>query len=665
MKLTEAQFNKSYNRIVETSEYKLPTMDGTVAAQVYETMVAVWAKSGKAKSYQGIMDTIDKIPDHSTVGKKWFVETAAAATDAKEFEDYQKRLVELTNEIGAPIVTNDEINEYLGNHKNWGIVHQSIGEYYTATAEYTDELSAKENTADMVFFKKVKGRASSVEGFLSTVRNDPGLDQYERDGKTTGLIETSDGAYRFAQVSLKKGEGAARVGKVTEQFNEWVLLWTGGDRPNIPSKVATGTSINKGDLPGDLTESINEALPTAPKDFLKWFAGKAKKGAEALIQGASQAWDWFRQRLSEITKDVLSWGNQGAEAAVDGPLPSQSESILQQLGVTNLQLPDSLNESAAILFEAPQKPAEVSPGPFLRDLDALEILIKKKTPERAFAALAKNLRKVSKIAPGLVGYNPATVSLAGVDYQNFLGSIAHVRKQIINGQKDPKMQAPKGKIKVTRDDAHNNFIIDCIKVNSNIIGFQSFNTIVEKMLEDPEPKAVTVAAQKLATALSVEAKFGKTTLPLFIAYGGIDGGIEYLGTRSEKEKEFAKKARAAMATKSNPIMTFEVFVSGDVAAKFFSKSEMETDIAKRNKSNPKANISKDDYKKVKGSKYVRKDRLKYADSSQAKGGRGVSYVVQYLNILVPTSKPTEKPEYKKIQCINRSGSTFSFKMDMM
>ena len=94
---------------------------------------------------------------------------------------------------------------------NWGnvkVLHKSVEEYYKKTPKKYAE-GAKDNTTDMVLITK-----GTVDSLLKAL---PDSDMsWTEDGKVT-----IDGAnVEFIQVSLKKGEDKARIGKLSSLINQ-------------------------------------------------------------------------------------------------------------------------------------------------------------------------------------------------------------------------------------------------------------------------------------------------------------------------------------------------------------------------------------------------------------------------------------------------------------
>ena len=140
---------------------------------------------------------------------------------------------------------------------NWGkvvVLHKSINEYYKNIPEkYKD--GAKLNTADMVLI--TKGSVSSLLKALpdSTMN-------WTDDGRIS--IEGTD--IEFIQVSLKKGQESARIGKLSSLVN----------------KIYGQQAMRHQQLVGEDIQQLEEGL----RDFFGKAAGLIKLGASKLIDFA-------------------------------------------------------------------------------------------------------------------------------------------------------------------------------------------------------------------------------------------------------------------------------------------------------------------------------------------------------------------------------------------
>ena len=158
--------------------------------------------------------------------------------------------------------------------------------------------------------------------------------------------------------------------------------------------------------------------------------------------------------------------------------------------------------------------------------------------------------------------------------------------------------------RITREE-----LFPALKLCVNYASYKTFNTILEDMQKKiPEYEKAGDALVELNAKLKAEAMFGDTLLPLWIVYG-MGGGAHYKSTRNE----FADK-------------------SGEEIAKLGESMNVPYMVIQIGRSGGKKN-----------------------------------YNAIYLLILSGSVKMGDeiKPEYVKVQFINRSGSGFSYKIDAM
>ena len=655
----ESVYNKKYG--ITESAVKLPALNGDTAAMVYETCVAISIIKGKVINLEDITSAL-KHEQITEKARKWFALafTQAKKLSGKDKQVYSSAIVELVNSTGMPILTNDNFNGTLGKHTTWKFIHKDIDKFYKATDDYTDEeLSGKQNTADMVIYQGEGDFLGSIKG--------GDLEVGTSGRKTTGVIYTSDEKFKFFQVSLKKAPGDARIGKVTAQLNNWIKKWTGENRPNVggdetsfSADASTTSELMK------LDEGFRE-IGTFIKKVADAGVDTLKKSAKFIWEKATEAYQWFMAKLNGLRKDILEVGERSAQENSNGDIQKTMQSIFQDLGVEegSMLVNEDYTPGPGITILSEEGPAKIdNKESFSQNLDKLYKWAQEDNVVSAFEKLKENLSTIEGMEGGK-GLMQSDLNLEGVDYSNFIGSIETVRKQLKTAKKSKDGKS----WLIPRDDAQSNFLIDCIKLNSNFVGFKVFNDILENMIkESDELGGIQIAAMKYVTAMNVEASHGKTTLPLFIAYGGDKGGVKYLGPRDEKESQVnkgIKKTLGVLADPAYPIMKFEARISSAAQVKYMSKADADAVVAKQKKQKAK-NITKfvNTSPGGKGDEYADQDLLKFGTDPK-RGGRGVAYVAQYMSVMTPPKKAGGSPTYTKVQCINRSGSQFSFKMDAM
>jgi hypothetical protein len=252
--------------------------------------------------------------------------------------------------------------------------------------------------------------------------------------------------------------------------------------------------------------------------------------------------------------------------------------------------------------------------------------------------------------PGLIG-NEISPDALEIDYGPMLDSADMVLADL------------RADTDVYREGPYTNYIIDILKVASNNAAYIVFSTIMEDIASRGSLGDIAAGVKMFAANLQAEAKFGETNLPLFIVYGGLkkDGGKgELLGTR---EKYVEKMIGRIQTLTNRPIMIFKIGLSREADWNVLVKTEIPE------KANP------DDFVAVAGKfdgeqNWIHKDYIKHLPPGAIAGeetGRNIGRGVQYNSIYlwVVEDVVDGEPQYLKIQCNNRSGSSWSFKMDAM
>jgi len=157
---------------------------------------------------------------------------------------------------------------------------------------------------------------------------------------------------------------------------------------------------------------------------------------------------------------------------------------------------------------------------------------------------------------------------------------------------------------ITREE-----LFPAFKLVSNYASYRTFNAVLSDMFSKLDKfEEATDSLVQLSAKMKAEAMFGNTELPLWIVYG-TGGGAHYKHTKKDFTTDTAKEIAKYGESMNVPYMVLEISRSG----------------------------GKSDYNSI------------------------------YLHILTGAVKVEDelKPEYVKIQFINRSGSTWSYKIDAM
>lgn len=506
---------------------------GKLSEATFETWVYIVARLSGSKTKPTSTD-IDKVLAESEIvsdGKKKIAELR------KKFGD-DKFLIEAIELIGADIKSIPNVT--WGS--SVGIVHNSIDKYYKAIPDSYKTKGSKANTADMVFVT-----SGSIADLLSKLPNS----QLTWDKQ--GLITIKDTNISFVQVSLKKGEDNARIGKLNTLINAIY-----GQQAMRPTQLVNNyTVLNMEEL-----SILEEGLFG---DIFKKFKGKLTK-----------VLDWAKGILVKLRNSILKVGIRAIRGIQKDKAHKAASSLLSQTGFT-------ISEAAGDAVPINK--------PMLREMKILKNeIIAKDMANAEYKKILSNVQKINAIKEGAV-----VIENSGTDPILEMNNFKRAA--------DLVLERKEGGF-ITREE-----LFPALKLCVNYASYKTFNTILEDMQKKiPNYERATDALVELNAKLKAEAMFGDTELPLWIVYG-TGGGAHYKHTKNEFEDMTGQTVADLGKSMDVPYMVIQIGRSG----------------------------GKEAYNSI----YL----LMLSGSNNVSGEL--------------------KPEYIKIQFINRSGSGFSYKIDAM
>jgi len=506
---------------------------GKLSESVFETWVYIVARLAGSKTTPTSSD-IDSVLSESEIvsdGKKWMKEFRKKIPN----DEYLIKAIEL---IGTDI--KDIPNVPWGS--KLGIVHASIDKFYKLIPDNYKEKGSKANTADMVFVTK-----GTVAELLKVISNS--TMKWSDDGRVS--IEGTN--IEFIQVSLKKGQKSARIGKLNTLINTIY-----GQQAMMPSKLAPEAPEEQGDLSQFMEEGFFDDV---------W---KKIKG------NFSKVLDWAKGILTKVRNSILKAGIRAIKSIQRDKAHTAATKLLKETGFT--------------ISEAAGDDVEIN-RPMLREMKNLkDEIIKKDLANKEYQKIIVNVNKVNASKPGAV-----IIENSGTD------PILEMK----NFQRASKIVLDRGLGSyITREE-----LFPALKLCANYASYKTFNTILEDMQKRiPDYEKAGDALVELNAKLKAEAMFGDTLLPLWIVYG-MGGGAHYKHTRNEFADKSGQEIAKLGESMNVPYMVIQIGRSG-------------------------------------GKEY---------------------YNSIYLLMLSGSVKMGDeiKPEYVKVQFINRSGSGFSYKIDAM
>tara|TARA_Y100000310_G_C20625606_1_gene785708 strand:+ start:37 stop:1695 length:1659 start_codon:yes stop_codon:yes gene_type:complete len=519
---------------------------GVMAEAIYETWAFIVAKLGGKTTVPTLAQIKDVLKDKEIVpiGSKWFKQHMKN----KAFQKFIPQAIDL---IGGDI-------KDIKGWKKWGsdvdVIHKSISDFYANLPDKYKQEGSKENTADMVL---VSG--GTAKDLVSAIK---GADVSWDDN---GIMKV--GKIKFVQVSLKKGQDSARIGKLNTMINAMY-----GQQALSPSKLV-----------GEGIEQFDEGI----LDALKSGFGKI---ADVIQSGVKKFMDWVGSKLEKLTNFAVKSINKAKSVVDKATLTKSTTNIMREIGMT---LNESLDEAADDVVVTKSMAKEF--GIFKKEIFGKDLVNKE------YEAFVKNTAKINKSfkKSSKSKFNLIEINNKGTDPLLVLNTF---KKQIA------KIIKTKVGKKISRAD-----LSPMLKITVNFASYRTFNTLLKDVSSQVDKYgSIDTALVALNGKLEAEAMFGNTMLPLYIVYG-LGGGAHYKGTKDNYADLTTDKITQMGQSASSPYWIFEV-----------AKSQNH--------------------------------------------GVQQEYNSIYLLLMVGMKEGKDKklePLYTKVQFINRSGSSFSYKIDAM
>ena len=459
----------------------------TDATELYEAAGTIVALYG-LKLTKANLDAAMGHPEFSPIAKEWF----------KKFLEVHPNKEAVDALLNWASLTGSGVNK-IENSTFKDFIHKSIGEYYNIVpTSFQVPTGEKQNTADMICIKN--GTRQSLLNTVKEISRLPENKQSQRvntdkKGLVTLMNDKGKEVVSFYQVSLKKGFEKARVGRVTTFINK---NYAGGASLG---DIAQAADIAKGlqteGLFSDMFDKFKDIVSGGFKNFVGWVKKTYLKLSQVIIGVAVK----LSNRI--ITR------NRGIKAIT---------SVLQD---TNL------NESNLTTFLGEKKSQEI---PVTQKLVAqFKVIEREFIKKDAINKLHNdNVALIEKLnreftAPGRE-VSPILMlpnTNAGILEMN----------EIKNGV-DKVIKSKVGDV-ITKSD-----IYLALKVGMNY----SANVAIFSILKSIEKNIgkyenLSQALFSFSAEFESEAKFGNTSLPLVIAYGGEKGKAVVLGTRDDYKRD--------------------------------------------------------------------------------------------------------------------------------
>ena len=443
---------------------------GKDAEAVYETWVFIVARLSGSNTLPTAED-IDKTLSDSEinpVGKKWIKKIRDKIPESREF---LRKAIEL---IGADV--KEVPNVPWG--PSLGIIHKSIDKFYTNTPDKYKESGSKENTADIVFVT-----SGNVSELIKILPNS----ELEWDHKT-GIVSVVDSNIKFVQVSLKKGQGDARIGKLNTLINNLF-----GQQPQRPTQFATATN--------EEFEFLEEGFWSSVKSTITDVKDKIMAGVKKFI-------GWAQKIFSFLSRSAINVGNKTIKKLQRSKVHKSVNNIINLTG----------NMSEEYITEKSGDSWPIN-APLLKELKILESeMIRKDAVNVAYNNIVKTASEINSLEKeGDVDF--IIIDNKGTDPINETKHLISTVKDILRRK--------------VGDMVNREEMFPLIKLAANYASYLTFADIFGQVKKDfKKYNKVSTAMVTFAAKLKAEAMFGNTQLPLYIVYG-MGGGAHYKGTKNE------------------------------------------------------------------------------------------------------------------------------------
>ena len=459
---------------------------------IYESAVVLVALSG-GKITSSSYNRISKKGEFSSYAKGWAEKTVP--------KEYFKLLLEYWTNLGAPIVK-------LGDFQDF--IHDNIKKnYYDISPKtFQHKNKSKDNTADIVLI--VDGTATELKNILIEISKLSEKEQVSRattlpNGRVTVSNEKGK-EISFFQVSLKKGEGDARIGKVG------TLIKVPANPIDQIKKGVENKLWTDNDL---ILLEIN--LLDRMKDIVSYFKNVATKGIKVFTK-------WAQGLFSKVVSSIKNFAQQGITKRVNDKNMKAVNDIIVEAGSKNLV--ENIKATKSLIPK----------------VKALEVVAKQiNDNHKKNIALVQKLNNRPKMQPR--GFPPILFLNPNAGMYN-IQEAKNAVKDILNDlEKTGQVAREKFKFAVT--------------LGANNAGNIAINEIlkgVEKQIKNYDNLVESLFA--FVSTLEGEAKFGNTALPLVICYGGLDGKVTNMGTRDD----YTKTNAAELLQKAKEFNEFYVVV---------------------------------------------------------------------------------------------------------
>ena len=461
----------------------------TDATELYEAAGTIVALYG-LKLTKANLDAAMGHPEFSPIAKDWF----------KKFLEIHSNKEAVDALLNWAALTGSGVNK-IENGTFKDFIHKSIREYYnSAPTSFQVPTAEKDNAADILLIKN--GTRQSLLNTVKEISRLPENKQSSRvniDKKGLSILMNDKGkeVVSYYQVSLKKAFEKGRIGRVTTFMNK---------------NYAGGASLGDIEQATKLVRQIQDLPEGIFSDMFDKFKDIVSGGFKNFV-------GWVKKTYLKLSQVIV-----GVAVKLSNKIITKNRGIKV---ITSVLQDTNLNESNLTTFLGEKKSQEiVVTQKLVGQFKVIEReFIKKDAINRLHNANVALIQKLNTefTSPGRKA--PPILMLpntnAGILEMN----------EIKNGV-DKVIKSKVGDV-ITKSDIYLALKVG-MNYSANVAIFSILKSIEKNM---GKYENLSQALFSFSAEFESEAKFGNTSLPLVIAYGGEKGKAVVLGTRDDYKRD--------------------------------------------------------------------------------------------------------------------------------
>ena len=461
----------------------------TDATELYEAAGTIVALYG-LKLTKANLDAAMGHPEFSPIAKDWF----------KNFLEIHSNKEAVDALLNWAALTGSGVNK-IENGTFKDFIHKSIREYYnSAPTSFQVPTAEKDNAADILLIKN--GTRQSLLNTVKEISRLPENKQSSRvniDKKGLSILMNDKGkeVVSYYQVSLKKAFEKGRIGRVTTFMNK---------------NYAGGASLGDIEQATKLVRQIQDLPEGIFSDMFDKFKDIVSGGFKNFV-------GWVKKTYLKLSQVIV-----GVAVKLSNKIITKNRGIKV---ITSVLQDTNLNESNLTTFLGEKKSQEiVVTQKLVGQFKVIEReFIKKDAINRLHNANVALIQKLNTefTSPGRKA--PPILMLPNTN-----AGILEMNE--IKNAVDKVIKSKVGDV-ITKSDIYLALKVG-MNYSANVAIFSILKSIEKNM---GKYENLSQALFSFSAEFESEAKFGNTSLPLVIAYGGEKGKAVVLGTRDDYKRD--------------------------------------------------------------------------------------------------------------------------------